>query len=134
MFVTGVTGFVGEALLERLLYDFPTTHITVLVRARGGFSAEDRIRELLTKPAFGRGRTPPADCRNGSRGSCATPNASTSPAVPSPWRWTPSGAASSGWRSGSWTPGGSGHEPSAGPTATRSPRRWQNARSRRPLP
>jgi alcohol-forming fatty acyl-CoA reductase len=54
LLVTGVTGFVGEALLERLLYDLADTRITVLVRPRGGTSAEDRTRELLTKPAFER--------------------------------------------------------------------------------
>ena len=41
--LTGVTGFVGEALLERLLSDVPEAKIVVLVRARGGLSAHDRI-------------------------------------------------------------------------------------------
>src|SRR5436305_7147858 len=54
LLVTGVTGFVGEALLERVLYDLPDTRVTVLVRPRGGTSAEDRTRHLLTKPAFER--------------------------------------------------------------------------------
>jgi HAD superfamily hydrolase (TIGR01490 family) len=54
LLVTGVTGFVGEALLERLLYDFTDTKITVLVRPRGATTAEDRTRQLLTKPAFER--------------------------------------------------------------------------------
>src|SRR5437764_5727255 len=54
LLVTGVTGFVGEALLERVLYDLPDTRVTVLVRPRGTTTAEDRTRQLLTKPAFER--------------------------------------------------------------------------------
>jgi len=54
LLVTGVTGFVGEALLERLLYDLPDTRVTVLVRPRGATTAEQRTRQLLTKPAFER--------------------------------------------------------------------------------
>ncbi|MGF7235643.1 MAG: HAD-IB family hydrolase [Frankia sp.] len=50
--VTGVTGFVGEALLERLLSDFPDTTVVALVRRRAGQSAEKRVAKLLTKPAF----------------------------------------------------------------------------------
>ena len=41
--LTGVTGFVGEALLERLLSDVPEAKLVVLVRARGGLSAHDRV-------------------------------------------------------------------------------------------
>jgi nucleoside-diphosphate-sugar epimerase len=54
LLVTGVTGFVGEALLERVLHDLPDTTIVVVVRARDGVTAEQRIRDLLRKPAFGR--------------------------------------------------------------------------------
>ncbi|MDQ1631045.1 MAG: alcohol-forming fatty acyl-CoA reductase [Frankiaceae bacterium] len=54
MFLTGATGFVGEALLERLLTDFADLRLSVLVRARGGQSATDRFAALLEKPAFGR--------------------------------------------------------------------------------
>ncbi|MGZ4664962.1 MAG: SDR family oxidoreductase [Frankiaceae bacterium] len=50
--LTGVTGFVGEALLERLLSDVPEAEILVLVRALGGLSARDRIVRLVDKPAF----------------------------------------------------------------------------------
>jgi alcohol-forming fatty acyl-CoA reductase len=53
LFLTGATGFVGEALLERLLSDFPDLRLSVLVRARGGASAADRLSQLLNKPAFG---------------------------------------------------------------------------------
>src|SRR5437016_903652 len=54
LLITGVTGFVGEALLERVLYDLPDTSVTVLVRGRGNTTAEQRMRHLLTKPAFAR--------------------------------------------------------------------------------
>ncbi len=54
LFLTGATGFVGEALLERLLSDFADLRLSVLVRARGGQSAADRFAALLEKPAFGR--------------------------------------------------------------------------------
>ena len=32
--LTGVTGFLGQVILERLLLDFPDTHMTVLVRSQ----------------------------------------------------------------------------------------------------
>jgi fatty acyl-CoA reductase len=50
--VTGVTGFVGEALFARLLADFPDTHVLAVVRPRGGQSGRDRIERLMAKPAF----------------------------------------------------------------------------------
>lgn len=50
--VTGVTGFVGQAILERLLADHPGSRITVLVRARGDLSAQTRVDRLLRKPVF----------------------------------------------------------------------------------
>ena len=50
--LTGATGFVGEALLERVLSDLPQTRVTLVVRGRPGEPAEARVRALLTKPAF----------------------------------------------------------------------------------
>lgn len=50
--LTGVTGFVGEALLLRLLRDVPGCRVTALVRPRPGRTAEDRVRRLLRKPVF----------------------------------------------------------------------------------
>jgi HAD superfamily hydrolase (TIGR01490 family) len=50
--VTGVTGFVGKALLHRLLTDVPGTTVTVLVRPRGTNTALDRVRSMLSKPMF----------------------------------------------------------------------------------
>ncbi|GAA4981114.1 SDR family oxidoreductase [Kineococcus glutinatus] len=52
LFLTGVTGFVGEALLQRLLVDLPGTRVVALVRPKPGQSGEDRIRKLLRKPIF----------------------------------------------------------------------------------
>lgn len=51
--VTGVTGFVGEALLERLLSDFPDTRVVALVRPRGSHSGAARLERMMRKPAFG---------------------------------------------------------------------------------
>lgn len=53
LLLTGATGFVGEALLERVLSELPGTSVVLLVRGRGGASAVDRVAQLLTKPAFG---------------------------------------------------------------------------------
>jgi alcohol-forming fatty acyl-CoA reductase len=54
LLLTGVTGFVGEAVLERLLFDLPETTVTVLVRPRGSVTGHQRMVQLLGKPAFGR--------------------------------------------------------------------------------
>ncbi len=51
--LTGATGFVGQAVLEKLLSAHPTTRLTLLVRARGTQSAQTRIDRLLRKPVFG---------------------------------------------------------------------------------
>src|SRR5690606_8960889 len=50
--LTGATGFVGQAVLEKLLSAYPTTRITVLVRPRGEITAQQRIEKLLRKPVF----------------------------------------------------------------------------------
>ncbi|HEV8421424.1 MAG TPA: SDR family oxidoreductase, partial [Actinomycetota bacterium] len=50
--ITGVTGFLGTALLERLLADFPETRITVLVRGRYGSPPASRLQELLAGNGF----------------------------------------------------------------------------------
>ncbi|MEX2292133.1 MAG: SDR family oxidoreductase [Mycobacteriales bacterium] len=52
LLLTGSTGFVGEALLERVLSDLPDTRLVLLVRGRTGISAYDRVLQLLDKPAF----------------------------------------------------------------------------------
>lgn len=50
--VTGATGFVGQAVVEKLLSAYPSTRITVLVRPRGALSAQARVDKLLHKPVF----------------------------------------------------------------------------------
>ena len=50
--VTGVTGFVGQALIERLLSGFPACRVSVLVRTRDGVTAEERVQRLFEKPVF----------------------------------------------------------------------------------
>ncbi|HEU4422726.1 MAG TPA: HAD-IB family hydrolase [Pilimelia sp.] len=50
--LTGATGFLGQALLERLLSGYPTTRVTLLVRAKGSWSGSDRLATLLRRPVF----------------------------------------------------------------------------------
>jgi fatty acyl-CoA reductase len=52
IFLTGGTGFVGQAILERLLSSHPGTRITVLVRGKGSQSGEARLENMLRKPVF----------------------------------------------------------------------------------
>ncbi|MCU1551450.1 MAG: NAD-dependent epimerase/dehydratase family protein [Glaciihabitans sp.] len=52
VFLTGGTGFVGQAILERLLSSHPDTTISMLIRTKGSTSGEDRLRSLLRKPVF----------------------------------------------------------------------------------
>jgi len=50
--LTGVTGFVGEALLHLLLSEVPGVRVSVLVRPKGSTSGSARIARLLGKPIF----------------------------------------------------------------------------------
>lgn len=50
--VTGATGFIGQAVLARLLESAPETRVDVLIRGRGSRSAGDRLAQLLQGPAF----------------------------------------------------------------------------------
>src|SRR5690625_4803644 len=54
--VTGATGFVGQAVVEKLLFSYPTTRVTVLIRPRGDLTAQRRAEKLLRKPVFRRWR------------------------------------------------------------------------------
>jgi fatty acyl-CoA reductase len=56
LLVTGATGFLGQALLERLLESYPTTRVTLLVRGKGSSSGTDRLSTLLRRPTFSRWR------------------------------------------------------------------------------
>jgi alcohol-forming fatty acyl-CoA reductase len=50
--LTGVTGFVGEALLQLMLADVPGVRVTVLVRSKGSTTGTARTATLLGKPIF----------------------------------------------------------------------------------
>ena len=50
--ITGVTGFIGEQLLWKILTELPDTRPSVLVRRKGSASALDRVGGLLRKPIF----------------------------------------------------------------------------------
>ncbi|BDZ48013.1 haloacid dehalogenase [Frondihabitans sucicola] len=50
--LTGGTGFVGQAILERLLASHPGTTVSLLIRTKGSTSGIDRLRHLLRKPVF----------------------------------------------------------------------------------
>ena len=50
--VTGVTGFLGQAVFERLLLDFPKTRVTLLVRPQLGSSGRQRVESLMGRPTF----------------------------------------------------------------------------------
>lgn len=52
LLLTGVTGFVGEALLQLLLTEVPDTRVTLLVRPQGSTPGTDRVRSLLQKDIF----------------------------------------------------------------------------------
>ncbi|MEJ3744481.1 HAD-IB family hydrolase [Actinomycetes bacterium KLBMP 9797] len=54
--LTGGTGFLGQALLEKLLSAYPTTRVTLLIRRRGSSSGTDRLNTLLRRPVFSRWR------------------------------------------------------------------------------
>ena len=58
--LTGVTGFVGEALLHLLLTEVPDLRMSVLVRPKGSTPRLGRVAKLLEKPIF-------ADVRRGGR-------------------------------------------------------------------
>ena len=52
VFLTGGTGFVGQAILERLLSSHPDTRITLLVRGKGSLTPTARLAGMLRKPVF----------------------------------------------------------------------------------
>jgi len=57
-FVTGATGFLGTALVERLVRCVPDAHVTVLIRpGRRATAAQRASREILKNDCFNRLRT-----------------------------------------------------------------------------
>ena len=50
--LTGVTGFIGEALLQRLLTEVPGVRLSVLVRPKGTTTGERRTAAVLGKAIF----------------------------------------------------------------------------------
>ncbi len=50
--MTGVTGFIGEQLLWKILTELPDTRPSVLVRRKGSAAARDRVVSLVKKPIF----------------------------------------------------------------------------------
>src|SRR3990172_4449450 len=52
VFLTGVTGFLGQVVLERLLGEFPDTRVLLLVRSQTGATSVERVHYLMRKPSF----------------------------------------------------------------------------------
>src|SRR5688500_1225092 len=50
--LTGVTGFLGQVVLERLLADVPGARLVLLVRSQSGATPIDRVHYLTRKPSF----------------------------------------------------------------------------------
>ena len=50
--LTGVTGFLGQAVLQRLLETTEDVHVTAVVRPKGSVSGQARLEQLLRKPVF----------------------------------------------------------------------------------
>ncbi|HEX3898704.1 MAG TPA: HAD-IB family hydrolase [Mycobacteriales bacterium] len=86
LFITGATGFVGEALLERVLFDLPETPVVLLVRPRAGVTAAERVANLLQGAAFGRLRdrdgAPAVEALVGTRVTVIDGDLDSIPALP----------------------------------------------------
>lgn len=50
--LTGVTGFLGQAVLQCLLETTEDVHVTAVVRPKGSVSGQARLEQLLRKPVF----------------------------------------------------------------------------------
>ena len=50
--MTGVTGFIGEQLLWKILTELPDSAPSVLVRRKGSAGARDRMIAVVKKPIF----------------------------------------------------------------------------------
>lgn len=56
LLLTGATGFLGQATLERILAGHSRLRVTLLVRGRTGTTAQERVDRLLRQPVFSRWR------------------------------------------------------------------------------
>ncbi|HQE32652.1 MAG TPA: SDR family oxidoreductase, partial [Propionibacteriaceae bacterium] len=56
--MTGVTGFIGEQILWKILTECPGTKVGVLVRRKGSVTARDRMVSLVGKKIFADVRAP----------------------------------------------------------------------------
>src|SRR5699024_7625514 len=50
--LTGVTGFLGQAVLRSLLETTQDVHVTAVVRPKGSLTGRRRLEQLLRKPVF----------------------------------------------------------------------------------
>lgn len=50
--LTGVTGFLGQAVLQAFLEHFPNYRVSAVVRPKAGATGRDRLEGLLEKPVF----------------------------------------------------------------------------------
>ncbi|MGO1600566.1 MAG: SDR family oxidoreductase, partial [Brachybacterium sp.] len=50
--LTGVTGFLGQAVLRSLLETTTNAHVTAVVRPKGSVTGRKRLEQLLRKPVF----------------------------------------------------------------------------------
>lgn len=51
--ITGVTGFVGKFLLEKLLRVCNPSKVYVIIRAKKGLTSDERLDQFLKEPVFG---------------------------------------------------------------------------------
>jgi FlaA1/EpsC-like NDP-sugar epimerase len=65
--MTGVTGFIGEQLLWKILTELPETRSAVLVRRKGSASARDRMIAVVKKPIFNDVRDAAGGCSRTAR-------------------------------------------------------------------
>nr|CAD7450804.1 unnamed protein product [Timema bartmani] len=52
IFITGGSGFVGKAIVEKLLRSVPDVTIILLIRPKRGKSAQERLEEILNDKVF----------------------------------------------------------------------------------
>ena len=50
--LTGVTGFLGQAVLRSLLETTEDAHVTAVIRPKGSVTGRKRLEQLLRKPVL----------------------------------------------------------------------------------